>query len=343
MNITDVTREEEKSFLLEPNKITEIHLPEASLVFHTSGSSGEPKGIVLSRAALRASARAVNDFLCVTEKSRWGLVLPWWHIGGYSILERSKYAACEFKTFSQKWNPQRVAAWLAEEEITHLALVPTQVYDLVQAHLHAPAKLSHIVVGGGRFDEALKSQAKALGWNVLSSYGMTEAASQIATDDETGKMKILPHWQTRLSSNNLLEIKGEALFSGYWMNDTFMPRSSDWYPTHDCVSIENDYITFHHRADTFVKILGELVDPQTCEKVLLDLGMPHDSFTIIVEPDARKGSQLILIHEWSDEAHVAAVVARYNAAVKGYERIHTSRFIEQLPRSSIGKILRTTI
>ena len=70
---------------------------------------------------------------------------------------------------------------LADRGVTHTSLVPTQVHDLVKADLRAPETLKAIVVGGGHLDAATGRLARTLGWPVLASYGMTEAASQIAT------------------------------------------------------------------------------------------------------------------------------------------------------------------
>ncbi len=97
------------------------------------------------------------------------------------MAARAFAAGCGFSEFGRRWDAPAFAAWLAENQVTHTSLVPTQVHDLVAAGVQAPVSLRAIVVGGGHLDAATGRAARALGWPVLASYGMTEAASQIAT------------------------------------------------------------------------------------------------------------------------------------------------------------------
>ena len=164
-----------------PDRIPELPELQGHVLFETSGSTGTPKWIALSKDALLASASAVNAHLGVTKSSCWGLALPAHHVGGFGVAARAFAAGCAFREFGKKWNPAEFTIWLGENQVTHTSLVPTQVHDLVSAELRAPESLAAIVVGGGRLDEATGQAARNLGWPVLASYGMTEAASQIAT------------------------------------------------------------------------------------------------------------------------------------------------------------------
>ncbi|MES2474668.1 MAG: AMP-binding protein, partial [Verrucomicrobiota bacterium] len=149
------------------------------VLFETSGSTGSPKWIALSKEALLISAQAVNAHLQVTKHSCWGLALPTHHVGGFGVAARAWQAGCRMAVFAGKWNPSLFREEMAAHQVTHTSLVPTQVHDLVQAKLAAPASLRAIVVGGGHLDEATGQAARDLGWPVLASYGMTEACSQI--------------------------------------------------------------------------------------------------------------------------------------------------------------------
>ncbi len=75
----------------------------------------------------------------------------------------------------------RFAEEMNEGAVTLTSLVPTQVHDLVQCALACPPSLRAVVVGGAELDPVLGERARELGWPVLQSYGMTEAASQVAT------------------------------------------------------------------------------------------------------------------------------------------------------------------
>jgi O-succinylbenzoic acid--CoA ligase len=121
--------------------------------FQTSGSSGEPKWIGLTKNGLLISAAAVNGHLGVTEDSCWGLALPSHHVGGFGVVARAFEAGCGHVVFPGRWDAGRFRDWVAVEGVSHVSLVPTQVHDLVVAGLTAPGGLVAVVAGGGRLAE----------------------------------------------------------------------------------------------------------------------------------------------------------------------------------------------
>ncbi|MDB6080589.1 MAG: menE, partial [Akkermansiaceae bacterium] len=189
-------------------------LPEAAgqVFFRTSGSTGVPKWIGHTRASLLASADAVNAHLHVAATSCWGLALPLHHVGGFGVMSRAWRAGCRVAVYPDRWSAAPFASWLAEEKVTHLSLVPTQVHDLVAAGCRGPASLQAVVVGGGVLPVATGRAARELGWPVLASYGMTETASQIATRRiellhlpyETSPIDLIDPWRVRLAEDGRL-------------------------------------------------------------------------------------------------------------------------------------------
>lgn len=325
------------------------------VVFQTSGSSGTPKSIVISKAALLISATAVNEHLAVTQASRWGLALPLHHVGGFGVAARAYAAGCGFHAFSLRWNAERFTHWLGEFCVSHTSLVPTQVHDLVRAQIAAPASLRAVVVGGGSLDTATGQAARDLGWPVLASYGMTEAASQIATQDlaalalpyRAAPLPLLPIWQASTSPEGRLSISGPALFSGWMDAGQLVPRKPGWHLTADLAALENGQITPLGRADTLVKILGELVDPAAIERELAALScgqFPPDSFAIATVPDERAGYLLVPFFETHvDPSTVTAVLAIYGKSAPGFRRLQAPVFLENLPRSPLGKLRRAEL
>ena len=325
------------------------------VLFETSGSTGDPKWVAISKQALLVSAAAVNRHLGVTEKSCWGLALPLHHVGGFGVAARAYEAGCGFQNFGRSWEAAAFREWLALHPITHTSLVPTQVHDLVKAELTAPASLVAIVVGGGHLDASTGQAARDLGWPVLASYGMTEAASQIATQ-EPGQLKaiyqpapipLLPIWDARVSSESILSIAGAALFSGYVSGGKFTPRETDWHTTSDRVILENKTITPLGRADTLVKILGELVDPEVVERELVMISegrLTRDTFAIIAIPDERAGSLLVPVFESSVNSEVAeAALSIYQNQAPGFRRLGPLAVVKKLPRSELGKLRRNEL
>lgn len=337
------------------------HIPELDrhVLFKTSGSTGEPKWIALSKNALLLSAACVNRHLHVTEDSRWGLALPIHHVGGFGVVARAFEAACAVHQFPGKWDPARFHAWLGENRITHTSLVPTQVHDLVAAGLTSPQSLSAIVVGGGRLPEETGNTALQLGWPVLPSYGMTETGSQIATRNpglldssyQNGSLPLLDIWEAREGPDGRLEVSGPALFSGILRKEAdswnYHERSSSWHATSDLAAVHDRLLTPLGRADSVVKVLGELVDPESIERELLRLSdgmLVPGRFAVAAVPDPRAGHRLVPIIEIpADRELVLNVLIRYHQHAPGYRRLHPPVFVQLIPRTELGKIRRTLL
>jgi o-succinylbenzoate---CoA ligase len=325
--------------------------------FKTSGSTGEPKWIGLSREALLVSATAVNTHLEVAASSCWALALPLQHVGGFGVVARSSQAGCRMERFEEKWHAEHFTRWLAETEATHLSLVPTQVHDLVAARLRAPASLKAIVVGGGRLPEKTGRAARELGWPVLASYGMTEACSQIATQKlevldapyVTRPIDLLPCWNVATDDEGRLLISGRALFSGTLRTDgtrwKYEKRRGDWFTSSDLGRVEGRRLWIEGRADTLVKILGELVDPVAVESEVLAMAAASPGSAVVVAvPDPRAGNRLVLIHENVTASSLwESAIERYHAGCAGYCRIASIIGIESIPKSELGKPQRALL
>lgn len=326
------------------------------LWFSTSGSSGPPKWLALPKSGLLLSAAAVNAHLGVTEDSCWGLALPLHHVGGCGVVVRAFEAGCGLRQFTARWQPAEFCAWLHAAKVTHTALVPTQVHDLVAVGLGAPPLLEVVVVGGGQLDQATGQAARALGWPVLASYGMTEAGSQIATQEpaalarpyQPAPLTVLPIWRTEVAPDGHLRLAGPALFSGTLMPDAgkwrYQPRPGDWHDTADRVALADEHLTPLGRLDAVVKVLGELVDPAAIEAELLVLAngaLRIGTFAIAAVTDARAGHRLVPVFEATVAAGVIAeVLAAYHRQAPGFRRLQAPVRVAALPRSPLGKILR---
>ncbi len=326
------------------------------ILFETSGTSGEPKWIALSKSALLISAAAVNRHLNVTGASCWGLALPAFHVGGFGVIARAFESASGLEVFSGKWNPERFANWVTERQVTHTSLVPAQVYDLVSTGALAPKLVAAVVVGGGHLDDRTGNAARELGWPVLASYGMTEAASQIATQalyqlDESyqsAPIPLLPIWKAGVGREGNFHISGPSLFSGTLIRRRngwdFQPREGECHITADRVSLDGIWLTPLGRTDTLVKVLGELVDPEEIERQLVKLSggrLRAGAFAVAALPDARAGHRMVAVAGPSaDPVHFARACEAYQMQAAGHQRIAETVRVARLPMNSMGKIRR---
>ncbi len=320
------------------------------IIFASSGTSGEPKWVALHREALMASAEAVNRRLEARSRDRWLLALPVFHVGGFGILARARAAGGTVARLEGKWNPRRFAAVAAESGATITSLVPAQLHDLVAAKESSPPALRAVVVGGGAAAEEILRKARRLGWPVLRSYGMTEAASQVATDrvpadfegGTPGPLPALEVWECRQGPGGRLEIRGRPLFNRYLHADRGRlvesdPKSRGWFTTSDVVKIHPDGLEFKGRADRLVKILGELLDLQDLETRLRQ-GLPQDAACVVVAvPDHRRGWRLVPVAESAFRKQAARRVAALNRQLPGFARLESLKVVTKLPRTPLGK------
>ena len=321
------------------------------VLFATSGSSGGRKWVALSREALLASARMVNDHLSANADDRWLMALPDFHVGGLGILARCHEAFCKVLRLAGKWDPVRYHELALAEGSTLSSLVPTQLFDLVEHGLMAPESLRAVIIGGGRLDDQLYEQALQLGWPLMESYGMTEAASQVATSMLGSRdLQILPAWQTRISEEGCLSIKGESLLSAYIRCDGDSCEISDpivdgWYDTGDLVELRSKEIIVRGRADRCVKVLGELVNLAEVENRIIKLAMeskiPAEGMVVLALPDDRKGNRFVLCSE--NQIDGQALLNDYNSRAHALEQIEQVFLLDEIPRSPLGKVLYSTL
>ena len=140
-----------------------------ALVVATSGSSGQPKGVVLTHDALRASAHATSDRLGVDpSRHAWVACLPLAHVGGLSVVTRALLTGTPL-TVLPGFDADAVEALGRAEKATHLSLVPAALRRL------DPALFTRILLGGSRPPGDLPA-------NVVVTYGMTETGSGVVYD-----------------------------------------------------------------------------------------------------------------------------------------------------------------
>lgn len=300
----------------------------AHVIVATSGSTGALKLVALSKEAVLASAAAVNERLEAKSSDVWCAVLPSFHVGGLGIYARAHLTGS--RIVAMPWSPRA----LVESDPTLVSLVPTHVHDLLNSGLKPPSRLRAILVGGGAFRPDLDEKARAAGWPVLASYGMSECASTIAVRDV-----LLPHLDARTDEEWRLSFRGASLFSGYITEEGFNdPKVDGWFVSDDIGEVEGRTLRVHGRHEDFVKIGGESVNLARLDRILESVRGGLDAVLIAV-PDARLGHIIQLVATRDAQQ----VVERFNERVLPFERIRRTHLIDSIPRSSLGKFLRAEL
>jgi O-succinylbenzoic acid--CoA ligase len=193
--------------MLQPTQpLTET---DAAAVVATSGSTAAPKGVVLSRGAIRASVEATHDRLGGI--GEWILALPPHYVAGLMVLARACLAGTRVVPVrSDLRDLPEVARGPAERR--YISLVPAQLDRALGRPdvSEALASLSSVLVGGGLTDPALVERATAQGIRVVTTYGMSETCGGCVYDGRP-----LPGVDVELDDGDRIMIRSRSLFSGY--------------------------------------------------------------------------------------------------------------------------------
>ncbi len=305
----------------------------AHLWLATSGTTGALKLTALSKRAMLVSAAAVNRHLQSGRNDVWCCVLPTFHVGGLGIYARAFLSGA--RVIAAQWDPRRFAT---TEEVTLASLVPAQVRDLVSARLRSPDRLRAVVVGGGALDRALYGEARELGWPLLPSYGMTETCSQVATATPASpELLLLDHVEAQVESDGRLAFRGESLLTGYATELGFAdPKAGGWFVTEDLGAIDGRHLKVAGRRGDFVKIGGESVDLGRLDAILASIAGLDAA--VVAFPDGRLGHVIHLAVTRAVDGDV--VRAAFDERVHPFERVRRVHIVEEIPRSSLGKLLR---
>lgn len=327
----------------------------------TSGSFSQ-KWVGLSKQALLTSAASVNTHLESDSKDHWIHALPDFHVGGVSIWARSylsKASVFDFKkSHPGKWDARIFFSFLKEKKGSLLALVPTQLFDLVDLGYEAPSSLRAVIVGGDALSTHLYKRAIALKWPILPSYGMTECGSQIATaslksweTNEYPQLKLLPHLSGS-QKNGVLQFSGGSLFTTYAYIENerkkiefIDPKKNGIFLTEDQGVIQDQCLIFLGRQANTIKIGGEKVDLLRLECYVQELRLELKTVpvTLLVVPHPRLGQVICLGGVCDSIKELEAIIDRYQENVLPFERIRDVYLLPEIPTSPLGKILRNRL
>ncbi len=304
------------------------------------------KMVALSKKALIAAAEGVNDFFSITSKDVIYNSLPRFHVAGLLQMMRAQVSGAQLISSAElQWDPQAYSQDLFSTKATVTSLVPTQIYDLVQAQVQAPPALRCVFAGGGSLSDFLFEKAHALGWSLVRTYGMTETSAMVAYKQKGSSFwQRLPHlhqWES--TPEQKMKLLGPSLLTGYLLIEGTQsqwvdPKRGGWFECDDRGQIEADQLTLLGRESELVKVKGETVS-------LLELNERWQRFcqehslnansVIVALPHDRDGSEVVLV---SEDCVQNEQLLEFQNQLMPYQKIQRVFSKILLPRTDLGKI-----
>lgn len=304
--------------------------PGTALVIATSGSSGEPKGVELTHDALAASGRAVNAAL---GDGRWLMCLPLTHIAGISILVRSRLSGTE-PVIHDRFDLNAVAT---EHRAGLISLVPTALRRLLDAGANL-ARYRAVLVGGGPAAADLLDRARALGVQILQTYGLTETCGGCVIEGyplEGVKLAVE-------EPDGQILVKGPVLMSKYRLKPelTSAVVKDGWLSTADLGALDQGKLTVFGRRDDMIITGGEKVAPAEVETLIQSHPMVADA-AIAGISDHRWGEVVTaLVVPRGDCPTVDDLKEFLSTRLPAYKIPKQVVCAENIPRNAFGKIQR---
>jgi o-succinylbenzoate---CoA ligase len=300
---------------------------DTAVVIATSGSTGQPKGVELSAAALRHSARATLDRVGAAAGQRWLLCLPATHIAGIQVLIRSLVAGTD-PVVTARAEPDV----LAGSGCAHVSIVPTQLRRLMDADPAAAwaRGFTSVLLGGAAAPAALVGSARAAGVPVITTYGMSETCGGCVYDGlPLDGVMIATTSDGDRAGDGRIRISGPVLFSGYRDRPDLTAAAMDgaWFVTSDLGTVgDGGRLTIRGRADDVIITGGEKVVAGEVAALLETCPGVREA-AVVGRPDA----------EWGER--VTAVVVPDNPAQPPTLDLLCRHVRERLPRYALPRAL----
>ncbi len=345
--------------------------PEATFCIpYTSGTTGEPKGVMLSHHCRSHLFNAMaHHFRCLGPADRHLCFAPLAHGGGFGFAMASVFNGGTLELLAA-FDPAHVMARLASGEVTSAFMVPTHVHqilslppDLLQQR--GGFRLNGIVVNAAPFARTLKHRAvKFFGEGIIHEcYGCTEVGIATALapeliDDKPGSVgpaivgtEIAVRRQDRSPAEpgeiGDIWVKSPTLFNGYCRNEAATAEALDgsWLLTGDMGAMDHDgFLAIMDRRKDMVISGGINIYPREVEEVLLR----HEGVAeaaVVGIPDAQWGERLaaVIVSQPGRQPTADEIVAHCRQHLGGYKVPRDITFAEELLRNPSGKVMKRTI
>jgi long-chain acyl-CoA synthetase len=334
---------------------------------YSSGTTGLPKGVMLTHANLVANAIQAVSAGRLTERDVVLIFLPFYHIYG-TMLMGSAVAAGATQVLMERFDLVQALTLAQRHKVTLLYAVPPVLLafanypDLKKYDLSA---LRYIMSGAAPLPpEVAKRVQEVAGVTVLQGYGLTEASPMthmspvddpdlvrlesigLAVCNQEEKVVDLETGTRELGANQIgeLVIRGPQVMKGYWKapEETARALRDGWLFTGDIVRKDKDgFVYILDRKKEMIKYKGFGVAPAELEALLHEHPAVADC-AVVAHPDPEAGEipKAFVVTKKGASVSATDLLRFVEGKVAGYKRIRAVEFVDEIPKNPSGKILR---
>ncbi|HET9719942.1 MAG TPA: AMP-binding protein [Solirubrobacteraceae bacterium] len=323
-----------------------------ALLLYTSGTTGVPKGALLSHGNLAASARAVTEAWRWAEDDRLLLTLPLFHMHGLGVGISGSLVSGGQVVLRPGFDAREVADRCRGADITLFFGVPAMYQRLLSAGLAGALAPLRLIVSGSAPLPAAQSDAlaAAAGQRPLERYGMTETvmltSNPIDGPRKPGRVGLpLPGVELRLAPDGEVQVRGPNVLAGYDTpgglirpDDAF--TADGWFRTGDLGELDEDgHLQLVGRSKELIITGGFNVHPREVEEVIAGFPGVREA-AVVGRPSPEWGEAVTAVLVTDRPVDPAALRAFAAGQLAAYKVPKAVEFVDQLPRNPLGKVLR---
>jgi fatty-acyl-CoA synthase len=324
------------------------------LLVYTSGTTGKPKGALLTHANCFWTNVGFDVATGISGEDVVLQVLPQFHCGGWNVQALLSWWKGARVVLERAFDADRCLELIERKRVTTTMGVPANYLFMSQSPRFADADLSSMhraVVGGAPMPLALLETWRERGVEIVQGYGLTEAAPNVLClppEDAVRKAgyagKPYPQVEVSLSDEHELLVRGPNVFAGYWRNPeaTAATMVDGWLRTGDLAERDDEgYYRISGRLKEMYISGGENVYPAEVEDALLSLEGVADAAVLGV-PDERWGEVGVAFVVLEPGVSMSAedVLESCRARLARFKVPASVRFLDELPRSGMNKVLK---